>query len=748
MSTTRSPVATTIVYNLGSSLEFTVPFEYLARKFVQLTLLGTTRQPLVLNTDYRFVSKTVVALSVQPGSEFTQIELRRYTSATERLVDFHDGSILRANELNLSQLQVLHVAEEARDLSLITLGTDENGDLDARNRKIVNLRDGTNLQDAASVNQLRGTESIVAQHASDAAASAAQAAFEAAKLGDMNALAAAVNVSLNSINFLKPLQVNGKLIHSLTDRYYSPKQGGGDESAELQAALDELHAAGGGKLFLPDSVMRCDTPLVGYTNMQVVGGPVTMLDFSHRADFMSVQDDGLMVFRGTATAPIALPTNAVKGVNKVRVADASIYKVGDLVELSMNDKGSYDDPSIGVKSGQLNRVTGVYTSTNNLVLDTIIFDTLYTSKEARIRLVTPVENSSVVSVGFKGKGRPTVTTQSGDQGLKFFYGVNVEARNCRFFGVDARSVDMVCCYGWRIADCTFKFDPLGEINQVSYGACYSSSVHGVISGNLILNARHGVVSSHLSSANANKYYGVSRFVLITGNTVTGNYGDLGTDGWIRAHAGISTHTDAEYLVIVGNTVSGCRHGINPRTWNIHIGGNILTGNKIGLYLSEAWSEVTFDGNIVDQCALAVSSPSTVEELERDCLRITNNTFRESGALNIVCSKRSKGLRITGNTINNSTAATSSGLMYLKGPWQGIIKDNSFLNAKAICIRVEGVDGLAVIGNTIEEQTGGGSSIYAVAGSKKVVIKDNILINANGISATGADCHIGQNIHIN
>ncbi|WVX92068.1 hypothetical protein [Aeromonas phage phiA014S] len=153
MAQTRSPVATTIVYNLTGQTDFTVPFEYLARKYVELTLLGTSRLPLVMNSDYRFVSKTVVSLGINPPAGFTQLEIRRNTSATERLVDFHDGSILRANDLNISQIQSLHVAEEARSNVSDAISVDDNGNLDARNRKLVNLQAGTNPTDAVNYAQ-------------------------------------------------------------------------------------------------------------------------------------------------------------------------------------------------------------------------------------------------------------------------------------------------------------------------------------------------------------------------------------------------------------------------------------------------------------------------------------------------------------------------------------------------------------------------------------------------------------------
>ncbi|MGL4251497.1 MAG: phage tail fiber protein [Aeromonas sp.] len=150
---TRAP-STIVTINLTGQTDFTIPFEYLARKFVVVTLLGIDRKVLTLNTDYRFVSKTVISLANPTPAGYSQLELRRVTSATERLVDFHDGSILRAYDLNLSQFQTLHVAEEARDLTADTIGVNDDGNLDARGRRIVSLADGINPTDAATVAQL------------------------------------------------------------------------------------------------------------------------------------------------------------------------------------------------------------------------------------------------------------------------------------------------------------------------------------------------------------------------------------------------------------------------------------------------------------------------------------------------------------------------------------------------------------------------------------------------------------------
>ena len=189
---------TVFVYPLTGGRDFPIPFEYLARKFIQVTLKGGAGQlKLTLNTDYRFTTKTQITTTQawSPTSDYDTIEIRRYTSATERLVDFNDGSILRAYDLNLSQIQTLHVAEEARDLTADTIGVNGDGDLDARNRKIVNVARGINNADAMNVGQLREFDTSTGFNA-DRAVAAADRADQSRDQAGQSAINASVSESV------------------------------------------------------------------------------------------------------------------------------------------------------------------------------------------------------------------------------------------------------------------------------------------------------------------------------------------------------------------------------------------------------------------------------------------------------------------------------------------------------------------------------------------------------------------------
>ena len=149
-------IKTVIQYPTGST-EFDIPFDYLSRKFVRVSLVTDDNRRLLSNiTEYRYVSKTRVKVLVDTTG-FDRVEIRRFTSASERVVDFSDGSVLRANDLNVSQLQSAHIAEEARDAALLAMPEDDAGNLDARNRKIVRLAPGIYGTDAINKNQLDTT---------------------------------------------------------------------------------------------------------------------------------------------------------------------------------------------------------------------------------------------------------------------------------------------------------------------------------------------------------------------------------------------------------------------------------------------------------------------------------------------------------------------------------------------------------------------------------------------------------------
>lgn len=154
--------STIIIYEGdGTTVDFTVPFDYLKKTFVKVILnnadlkggdYGDT------SVDYYFLDDTTVRLKTAPASG-SELTIRRYTSATDRVVTFKDASILKATDLDTSQLQAFHIAEEARDIINDALVKDRDGNWDAKGNRIVNVGDPVDENDAMTYGfYLKGKE--------------------------------------------------------------------------------------------------------------------------------------------------------------------------------------------------------------------------------------------------------------------------------------------------------------------------------------------------------------------------------------------------------------------------------------------------------------------------------------------------------------------------------------------------------------------------------------------------------------
>lgn len=146
--------STIIIYEGdGTRTDFTVPFDYLKKSFVTVRLgAGTTLTGGDygdVGSDYYFLDKTTIRLKVAPSSG-ESLTIRRYTSATERVVTFKDASILKATDLDTSQVQAFHIAEEGRDILEDSLSVNREGNWDAKGKRIINV--GAAVSDGDAVN--------------------------------------------------------------------------------------------------------------------------------------------------------------------------------------------------------------------------------------------------------------------------------------------------------------------------------------------------------------------------------------------------------------------------------------------------------------------------------------------------------------------------------------------------------------------------------------------------------------------
>lgn len=197
-------MASTIAFYTGdgATTDFTVPFDYLAKKFVRVSLgvtilkggdYGDTSK------DYYFLDKTKVRLKVPP-QEGEVLTIRRYTSATDRVVSFKDASVLKATDLDVSSMQTVHIAEEARDIINDALIKDKEGNWDAKGNRITNVGTPEADSDAMTYGVYKADalgayqSKLDAERARDRAVEAetnSKKSEENAKLSEVNAQASA-----------------------------------------------------------------------------------------------------------------------------------------------------------------------------------------------------------------------------------------------------------------------------------------------------------------------------------------------------------------------------------------------------------------------------------------------------------------------------------------------------------------------------------------------------------------------------
>jgi len=152
----------------GVTDTFTITFTYQSTDEISVTVDG------VAETGLTFPSTTTVQLTSAPASD-ALVRVRRTTSLTSRSVDFASGSVLTEEDLDNSNIQVFHAAQEAIDTSNdgITLADDDKWD--AQSKIIKNVATPTSDNDAST----KAYVDVVAGSASAAASSAAAAASSA-----------------------------------------------------------------------------------------------------------------------------------------------------------------------------------------------------------------------------------------------------------------------------------------------------------------------------------------------------------------------------------------------------------------------------------------------------------------------------------------------------------------------------------------------------------------------------------------
>lgn len=126
--------------------DYNVPFPYLDPKHVKVKVDGN---PI---TDWEWVNASTLRLGATVTGSF--VTVYRKSSPAERMVDYEVPGPLTEEDLDTDSLQSLYLSQEALDIEERVLNTAFDDQWDARGRRIKNLANSINPQDAVTRSEL------------------------------------------------------------------------------------------------------------------------------------------------------------------------------------------------------------------------------------------------------------------------------------------------------------------------------------------------------------------------------------------------------------------------------------------------------------------------------------------------------------------------------------------------------------------------------------------------------------------
>ena len=147
----------------SSVKDYNFAFDYINKTYIKVKI-GVGTEPIKYGSDYTVVDHTVRLENNPPNEQL--LESYRETP-TDRTVEWYDSSILRAKDLNLYNIQMLHINEENID-KLLDSGIQEDkldSKWDGRLKVLKNLADPVENQDAVTKSYLSKTKDSFIQQA-------------------------------------------------------------------------------------------------------------------------------------------------------------------------------------------------------------------------------------------------------------------------------------------------------------------------------------------------------------------------------------------------------------------------------------------------------------------------------------------------------------------------------------------------------------------------------------------------------
>lgn len=166
----------------GTTNKFYFGFDYINKQFIKVQV--GEGEPLTYPNDYTVEDRYVI-LNDTPS---TGLPIRVYReTTTERIVEWADGEFIKASQMTLENLQLLHLMEEAHDYPILNSLTNypDGFNFNALGHRITNVKDPKDSSDVVTKHYMESVQNGFVQQNTALANTATEAAGKAKDSSDL-----------------------------------------------------------------------------------------------------------------------------------------------------------------------------------------------------------------------------------------------------------------------------------------------------------------------------------------------------------------------------------------------------------------------------------------------------------------------------------------------------------------------------------------------------------------------------------
>jgi microcystin-dependent protein len=188
----------------GTTTKFYFGFDYISKQFIKVAV-GTDDTILSYPTDYTVNDKEVEF--VEAPAKDTPIRIYRQTDSS-RIIEWSDGSFIKASQMTLENVQQLHLIEEAQDYVIIN-GMSKYPDgvnFNALGARVINVADPKEPQDVVTKHYMETVQggfvsqnTALVEQATTQATNAKNSASSAATSASQSASSASASETSNQL---------------------------------------------------------------------------------------------------------------------------------------------------------------------------------------------------------------------------------------------------------------------------------------------------------------------------------------------------------------------------------------------------------------------------------------------------------------------------------------------------------------------------------------------------------------------